>query len=349
MALKLHSRLVVINVCAIVLITLLMGYYLSTSLRSAFESQIEAQLYDSAILAKSYMSVSPLHGNPIELANDISKSLSIRVTIIAPDGTVLGDSDLTPEQVANVENHSTRPEVMEAKKSGRGKSIRWSSTVNTTFIYVAILLDDGRVLRLARPLSTLESLVSTLRRHLVFALIFSIGLTLVFGYMVYAFVSLPLRRMAEASNQLAAGNLNCELPVVGDSDLAVMGSSLNAMARSLKRQIGELHADKQRIEAIVSAMSAGIVVFDQAVRVVLSNESIRKLLDVHGETQGKMPMELVRHPSFEKAVREALAGVDVPPVDLTTGGGRVLSAKAAPVRSLTGDTELAVVLFHDLT
>src|SRR5262249_22337870 len=32
-----------------------------------------------------------------------------------------------------------------------------------------------------------------------------------------------------------------------------------------------------------------------------------------------------------------------------TGGGRVLSAKAAAVRSNSGQTELAVVVFHDLT
>jgi two-component system phosphate regulon sensor histidine kinase PhoR len=96
-------------------------------------------------------------------------------------------------------------------------------------------------------------------------------------------------------------------------------------------------------------MSAGIVVFDRDARVVLANESIRKLLDIHGDPAGKMPMELVRHPGTEMAVREALRGADVPAVDLTTGGGRVLSAKAAPVRSLSGQTELAVVVFHDLT
>jgi len=60
-------------------------------------------------------------------------------------------------------------------------------------------------------------------------------------------------------------------------------------------------------------------------------------------------MELVRHASLEGAVRGALRGEDVPAVDLTTRGGRVLSAKAAPVRSLSGQVELAVVVFHDLT
>jgi len=349
MAFKLHSRLVFFNVAAILLITLLMGYYLGSSLRTVFESEIEDQMYTSAALAKSYMRVSPLQGNSIELANDIGKTLGIRVTLIDMDGKVLGDSELTPEGVVSIENHSDRPEVMAALESGRGTSIRRSATVGVPFIYVAVKLDDGSVLRVARPLEPVESLIGGLRKQLLLALIVSIGLTLVFGYMVYIFVSRPLHRMAEVSNALAVGNLNVDLPVVGDRDLAVMGSSLNAMARNLRKQMGELQDDKGRIEAIVAAMSAGIIVFDRDARVVLANESIRKLLDIHGEPAGKIPMELVRHPALETAVREALRGTDVPAVDLTTGGGRVLSAKAAPVRALSGQVELAVVVFHDLT
>jgi two-component system, OmpR family, phosphate regulon sensor histidine kinase PhoR len=349
MAFKLHSRLVFFNICAIVVVTLFMGYFLSSSLRTTFESEIEGQLYTSASLAKDYMRVSPLRGDPIELANDISHTLDVRVTLIDRGGKVLGDSDLTPEGIAAVENHSGRPEVMTAEETGRGTAIRRSATVGVPFIYVAVKLEDGGVLRVARPLEPVETLIGGLRQQLVAALIVSIGLALVFGYMVYIFVSRPLHRMAEASHELAVGNLNSELPVVGDSDLAVMGSSLNAMARSLKKQMEELQGDKRRIEAIVEAMSAGIIVFDRDARVVLANNSICKLLDIHGEPAGRMPMELVRHPALETAVREALRGADVPAVDLTTGGGRFLSAKAAPVRSLSGQTELAVVVFHDLT
>jgi two-component system, OmpR family, phosphate regulon sensor histidine kinase PhoR len=349
MVFKLHSRLVFFNVVAIVLITLFMGYYLSSRLRSTFEYEIEDQLYSSAVLGKSYIRVSPLRGNSIELANDIGGALGVRVTLIDKTGKVLGDSELTPEDVAIVENHGDRPEVMAALESGRGVSVRQSNTVGVPFIYVAIMLDDGNVLRIARPLEPVETFIGGLRKQLLIALIISIGLTLVFGYMVYMFVSRPLHRMAQASNALAVGNLNVELPVVGDSDLAVMGSSLNAMARSLRKQMEELQDDKARIEAIVAAMSAGIIVFDRDARVVLANESIRRLLDIHGDPAGRIPMELVRHPALETAVRDALRGTDVPAVDLTTGGGRVLSAKAAPVRSLSGQTELAVVVFHDLT
>ncbi len=131
------------------------------------------------------MRVSPLRGNDIELANDIGRTLGVRVTLIDKDGKVLGDSELTPEGVASVENHSDRPEVMAALESGRGTSIRQSATVGVPFIYVAVKLDDGSVLRVARPLEPVESLIGGLRKQLLFALIVSVGLTLVFGYMVY--------------------------------------------------------------------------------------------------------------------------------------------------------------------
>jgi two-component system phosphate regulon sensor histidine kinase PhoR len=349
MVFKLHSRLVLFNVIAIVLVTLLMGYYLSSSLRGVFESDIEEQLYSSATLAGRYMMVSPLRGNNIEIAKDLGSSLGLHVTLIDKDGTVLGDSEKTPQDIPKAAKQDESPEVVDALKNGRGSSVRQSDSAGVPSIYAAVKLNDGNLLRVDRPLEAEESLIGGLRTQLLFALIVSIGLTLVFGYMVYSIVSIPLHRMAEASTALAVGNLNVDLPTVGDQDLAVMGSSLNSMARSLRAQMEELQADKGRIEAIVAAMSSGIVVFDPDARVVLANESIRKLLDIHGEPVGRIPMELVRHPALEMAVKDALKGVDVPAVDLITGGGRVLSAKAAAVRSISGQTELAVVVFHDLT
>ena len=60
-------------------------------------------------------------------------------------------------------------------------------------------------------------------------------------------------------------------------------------------------------------------------------------------------MELVRHPSIEAAVRMALDGADAPAIELTTGKDHILLAKAAPVRAISGEVELVVMVFHDLT
>src|SRR5439155_1822830 len=107
----------------------------------------------------------PDRDDPIRLAQDLSKSLDVRVTIIARDGVVLGDSDLLPESLRTVENHSNRPEVIQALKTGQGTSIRWSSRVGMPFIYVATG-GDAWVLRLAKPLSTVDVLIGSLRAQL---------------------------------------------------------------------------------------------------------------------------------------------------------------------------------------
>jgi two-component system, OmpR family, phosphate regulon sensor histidine kinase PhoR len=347
--LRLHSRLVALNVVALGLTSLLLGYFLSGNLKTAFESEIESQLYKSATLAREYVRADSSRTKSPELAAKISKLLDVRVTFIADDGRVLADSEMTSAGLQEMENHSNRPEFIDARKSGRGASIRQSATLGARFIYVAVSLDEGSVLRLAMPLATAEALLSGLYWQLALAMFFGIALSLAFGYMVFVVVSRPLRRMAEASDRLAFGNLNAEIPIVGDRDLATVGSSLNAMARNLRLRMEQLEGDKHRTEGIIAAMSSGVVVFDRDARVVLANQSIQTLLDLHGDAARRIPMELVRHPSIERAVRTALDGSDTPAIEVTAGREKVLLATAAPVRALSGNVELVVVVFHDLT
>jgi len=337
-----------LNVAAIGVVTLSLGYFLSVNLKTTFESEIEEQVSKSASLAKKYMRQNGIL-DPMELAKDLSTSLRARVTIVGRDGRVLGDSDLSPEGVASVENHADRPEVIQAIREGNGAAIRWSSTLRVPFIYVATILDNGDVLRIATPLSTAEKVTNRLRGELVLAMLVSVGMTFVFGYMVYDFVSKPLRRVADASRELALGNLMCELPLVGDRDLAVVASSLNGMARSLQKKMEESQDDKRRTEAIITGMSAGVVVFDREVRAILTNRSLGELLETYGQAAGKSPMELVRQPSLDAVVRNALKGADTPAVELKTSNGKTLLAKTVPVRSLSGQVDRVVVVFHDLT
>lgn len=74
-----------------------------------------------------------------------------RVTLIAPNGDVLYD---TGENAETLENHSNRPEVKEALKSGYGQASRRSDTLNEDLFYAAQRLDDGNVLRISKPVKT---------------------------------------------------------------------------------------------------------------------------------------------------------------------------------------------------
>ena len=71
-------------------------------------------------------------------ANNLGKASNSRVTFINNDGKVIGDSFLDVDQIALLDNHGDRIEVIDALLNGIGWSSRYSSTLNQDLLYFAI-------------------------------------------------------------------------------------------------------------------------------------------------------------------------------------------------------------------
>src|SRR5262249_31207773 len=180
---RLHSRLVFWNLLIIGLMVGILGYFLASSVREHFVGEIEERLTQETSLAGIYLSQAAEATSPDDNADKLGNLLKIRVTVIGHDGRVLGDSDIDGAALQSVENHRTRPEVQDAEQHGTGVAVRWSPTIKTDFIYVARRFDPY-VVRLALPLAAVESLMADVRSRLTLAAILSIGLTILFGYIV---------------------------------------------------------------------------------------------------------------------------------------------------------------------
>src|SRR5262249_2189797 len=80
-----------------------------------------------------------------------SRPTASRVTVIAADGRVLGDSEVAVDDLPRVENHGTRPEVLAAFAGGVGRDRRTSATIGASLLYVALpITDDGKVIGVIR-------------------------------------------------------------------------------------------------------------------------------------------------------------------------------------------------------
>lgn len=76
----------------------------------------------------------------------------LRVSMIDREGNVFYDNDV---DVDSMDNHGGRPEVAEAFRSGEGKSVRRSDTMDRNTFYYAVRQEDGTVLRVAREASSI--------------------------------------------------------------------------------------------------------------------------------------------------------------------------------------------------
>ncbi len=97
---------------------------LSWRLRERESAQLVDRLSTAARLIARALETS----SPVAAANDFDTPahdwgdlVSGRVTLVAPDGVVLGDSTQTPVQRAGLDNHANRPEIRQAGTAGFGR------------------------------------------------------------------------------------------------------------------------------------------------------------------------------------------------------------------------------------
>jgi two-component system, OmpR family, phosphate regulon sensor histidine kinase PhoR len=345
---RLHVRLLLWNLLLIVITLGVLDLILNSSLTRYLENQIEQQLRRDCTVAGAYLARETAAGRSDDVVDELAEMLNVRVTLIAMDGRVLGDSELDGIALESVENHADRPEVLEAKRVGIGKSVRQSATVQKNFMYVAKRLDAG-VLRLAMPLTDVAVLIGGLRFRLIIATVVSLVLMLLFGYAVSLKFSRPIREIARAAKRMATGDLTHRLPSGGDDEIAALRVALNTMAENLSSKIHELSEGKQRLELILGAMGEGIMVLDRTGRIGLTNRSMLEILRSEEDLIGRSPQRVFRNEAFDRAVRKVLDNSQGSVVELTSETGRVLRAHITPVSNESGGLEGAVIVFHDLT
>ena len=90
------------------------------------------------------------------LTDKIGNATGSRITLLAEDGKALFDSLEDPSEM---ENHSDRPEFIEAGSNGVGEMVRYSDTLSKQTFYYAIKLENGQILRVAK---TTDSLLKTM-------------------------------------------------------------------------------------------------------------------------------------------------------------------------------------------
>jgi two-component system phosphate regulon sensor histidine kinase PhoR len=185
--------------------------------------------------------------------------------------------------------------------------------------------------------------------QLALMILTAVAFTFIFAYGVSVLILRPFHQISTVSRKLAAGNLDERLPITGDEEIAALGTSLNTMAQVLGARMQALSDGKQQLELILEAMGQGVMVLDRDGRITLTNSAVLKVLGTDRDLVGKTPLEVLRRPELENAVRSVLAGESIQTLEITVGNNRVLQANVAPVTSAAGVVNSAVVVFHDFT
>jgi two-component system phosphate regulon sensor histidine kinase PhoR len=181
--------------------------------------------------------------------NELARAAGGRLTVIAPDGHVLADSEADP---AHMENHSTRPEVSQALHGKPSRDIRLSHTMGVNFLYVASPIPQGCV-RLAVPLKDIDAQVVEIRNQLLASVALAFLPAIIVAGFFARYVSSKLASIIEYAGRLARGEFNARLAGSGRDELGILVDQLNDTGEKLQEMFEQLqheHAELEKLERI---------------------------------------------------------------------------------------------------
>jgi two-component system, OmpR family, phosphate regulon sensor histidine kinase PhoR len=325
----------------------------SVSVRRNINQRIERSLVDEARLAAETLSHRQ-PATPAELdaeADDLGRVLSARVTFVAPDGTVVGDSELTAEALHTVENHGSRPEILQARQQGLGVARRYSTTLRTEMLYVAVPVRNPAArlseVRLALPLTDVSEQLAAVRRSAIVAGGVGLATALLLAWAASTLLSRRVNAIAEVAGRYASGDFSRPARDYGTDEIGTVARVLDDSIREVGRRASELATDRARMEAILGGMSEGVLVVNGQGRLQLVNAAARRMLRLTGATEGQHYVESVRHPDIAAQVGAALTGSPGESIELTLQHDLIIVVRSAPVAAGRGTG--AVVVLHDIT
>jgi two-component system phosphate regulon sensor histidine kinase PhoR len=303
MSLGLRWRIAIPYVVLILVATLGLTLYASNQVRQARMADLESQLLADARLLSD--SAQPLlaRGERAEVLDaqvkHWSELLAARVTIIDPDGVVLGDSQADR---AAMDNHLDRPEVQQALRSGQGNSTRFSQTVGYTMMYAAhtITGSDGEevigFLRVALPLVDIEANVGQLRQSILTSGLITAVLAALIALVIAERTARPVRQLTEAAERMSEGDLSSRLVATTSDEIGQLTQAFNHMAEELRAQMTTLAEEQGRMEAVLDHMADGVLITDETGHVELINAATARILKAREEEAlGRTFAQVVPH------------------------------------------------------
>jgi two-component system, NtrC family, nitrogen regulation sensor histidine kinase NtrY len=118
----------------------------------------------------------------------------------------------------------------------------------------------------------------------------------------------PIKLLAEGTHALAAGNLNYEIPPVGDDEIAHLVQSFNLMTSDLRRSRAELERRRRYTETLLLNVSAGVVGLDPEGRISSINPWAERMLGLHSADVLGCKYAKCFDPQLRRALHEIFAG-----------------------------------------
>lgn len=285
------------------------------------------------------------------LCREFKRDTGARVTVIALDGRVVGDSDTDSSLM---DNHLHRKEIEQSLLSGTGMAIRYSYTMKHDFLYVSKMITRGEkeegFIRLAVPLNEVNNAVNLLRIKLVLVVV--IALLATWGVSLWQTGHLRnlLVQITDFSRSLSRGEIEKRLFLENAGEFTEIADNLTSMSVKLQEVIKLSEGEKNRLNAILKSIPDALLIIDAKGIITLCSSSAKSFFGNLPMTGARF-MEVVRNHEFSDLMAEVQMSLSPGTAEfrLETPVEKYLSVRVSPLSYREDELPGFVAVFHDIT
>jgi two-component system phosphate regulon sensor histidine kinase PhoR len=304
-----------------VVLIVVMGWFLSRSVESAFTEGLFDQVESAASISTLGM---PTDQEELQAwVEEASQVSDYRFTVIDQDGVVLADSH---SDASTMENHADRPEVAAAHAGGTGRDLRDSDTTGFEQLYVAIPAEGDLVLRLSASSREVAAETWPYRSSVIVVSIVVGLLGLLLALLLARRMAQPVNQLAEETRALTDEGSDHRVTRSSVQEIDELAMAITELDATSKARIADAKRSSSTLEVALAALPQGTVLLDEADVVVYANPSAEGLLGTIPATlTGLVPF------SFQDVVHEARSTVETTTTIAEHGKPpRILRAIATP-------------------
>lgn len=348
---QLFPSYLLITLISLVAVTIFASYSITEIYREDKSADLRSHL---ALLDGQVREI--LGKNPADLdgfLKEASQQSNVRFTFINPDGTVIADSDQDP---ALMDNHTQRPEIAAALHGATGSSTRYSETIDTDLIYVAVpLYEESRLLGVFRasvPLHFIENTVSLIRLRILYSAIIISSIVAIISLILARNISRPLEMMQEGVQRFADGELSFRISRPVSREFAKLTDALNQMAGQLDEKITQIIQQKNEQKAVFESMVESVLAVDSEGRILNLNQAAMKIFQIEADdVTGNKIEELIRNKDLVDLIRKTLDRAEPVEDEIYFSDKKkyYLQFHGTVLKSTSGNVIGAVIVLNDVT
>lgn len=279
-----------------------------------------------------------------ELVRSVADPTGLGVIYMGPEGRPLAARDGRGDSLDSQETYESlgiEDGVVRSALGDAGRGGKLVSGGDLRYVTVwPVSAADGTtrgVMIYTTSQAGLDNTLAYLRYGILGAILTSILLAALGSLLLTRQLTRPLSETRDAAIRIATGDYGTTVPVTGRDELGEVARAFNYMAEEIEHYVGEIRAQKSRLEAVLEATPDAIVATDTGERITMANPAAARLLGILPSDSGRFLENVGVHEEVLSCVREAAAaGVAVREFEVEE---KILWSYAARMGDGTGDVE----------